>query len=295
MHFIRLRTNQDERYQTAMELYKNSFPLFEQREDQIQIEVLNHEDFCFNLIYDDEIFVGIILFWESEHVIYVEHFCINPQLRGKTYGKRALEILKQQKKPVILEIDPPVDEISRRRKEFYQRADFKVNDFIHIHPPYRKGFQGHELRILSYPELLSEDEYDNFNQYLRKTVMGVAMTLQIVDKNFSVYKVKDLPGEILDHEFTFISRTDRELSVISETHLVPKDCLIVEHGWNCFRIAEDASFGKYGMIAFLANIIAAEKTSTLVVGTYDTDYLMIKKEKFQQVIQALKDHGCFFI
>lgn len=121
------------------------------------------------------------------------------------------------------------------------------------------------------------------------------MILQIIDRDFSVYKVKEIPAELVKKEFTFVSATDQELSVISETQYVPDDALIVEHGWKCFRIAEDASFEKYGMIAFLADIIAREKTSTLVVGTYDTDYLFIKEEKFGQVIRALKENQCSFI
>ncbi|GLC81240.1 ACT domain-containing protein [Lacrimispora brassicae] len=121
------------------------------------------------------------------------------------------------------------------------------------------------------------------------------MILQIIDRCFSIYKVKEIPMKFLNNEFTFISTTDNELSIISESHLVPDDILKVENGWKCLRIAEDASFEKYGMIAFLANIIAAQKTSTLVVGTYDTDYLFIKQEKFEQVIQALKDNDCKFI
>lgn len=121
------------------------------------------------------------------------------------------------------------------------------------------------------------------------------MILQIIEKDFSIYMVREIPSDIIKNEFTFIGTTDKELSIITETCFVPKDALIVENDWKCFRIAEDASFEKYGMIAFLANIIAAQKTSTLVVGTYDTDYLFIKKEKFEQVIQALKDNGCTFI
>ena len=121
------------------------------------------------------------------------------------------------------------------------------------------------------------------------------MILQIIDKDFSIYKVQSIPSNLAKNPFTFLSITDNEVSMISESSLVPEDCFIIENGWKCFRIAEDASFEKYGMIAFLANIIAAEKTSTLVVGTYDTDYLFIKEEKFEQVIKALKDNGCTFI
>jgi hypothetical protein len=121
------------------------------------------------------------------------------------------------------------------------------------------------------------------------------MILQIVDKDFSIYKVKEMPTDLLKKEFVFVANTDHELSIISEQNLVPEDAIIVESNWKCFRIAEDASFEKYGMIAFLADIIAAEKTSTLVVGTYDTDYLFIKEDKFLQVKNALEAKGCKFI
>ena len=121
------------------------------------------------------------------------------------------------------------------------------------------------------------------------------MILKIIDKDFSIYKTKEVDSNILKNDFTFVGTTDNELSVISESRFVPKEVLKVEHGWKCFRIAEDASFEKYGMIAFLANIISSQKTSTLVVGTYDTDYLFVKEEKFEQVIQALKNNDCSFL
>lgn len=121
------------------------------------------------------------------------------------------------------------------------------------------------------------------------------MILQVVDKDFSIYKVDKLPEDILYNEYVFVGKTDSELSIISESSLVPENVLIVENGWKCFRIAEDASFEKYGMIAFLANIISAQKTSTLVVGTYDTDYLFIKEEKFEQVKEKLVENGCTFV
>lgn len=121
------------------------------------------------------------------------------------------------------------------------------------------------------------------------------MLLHSIDKEFSVYKTTKLSPRLLQGEFVFIGKTDSELSVICETRLVPDDALTAEHGWKCFRIAQDASFEKYGMISFLSGIIADQKASTLVIGTYDTDYLFVKKEKMDQVIHALIQNGCSFI
>lgn len=121
------------------------------------------------------------------------------------------------------------------------------------------------------------------------------MILQVIKKDFSIFKVKSINDEMLQHEFVFISKTDSELSVICESQYVIEDAILVEDGWGCFRIAEDASFGKYGMIAFLADIIAKQKTAILAVATYDTDYIFVKKDKLEGVINALIENGCSFI
>ncbi|AUM65255.1 GNAT family acetyltransferase [Brevibacillus laterosporus] len=57
---------------------------------------------------------------------------------------------------IILEIDPPVESISIRRKNFYMRPKQNVP---------------HELVIMSFPRRISELEYSQFNEYLVKTIM----------------------------------------------------------------------------------------------------------------------------
>lgn len=121
------------------------------------------------------------------------------------------------------------------------------------------------------------------------------MNLQLINREFSIFKTKDVSAELLQQEFVFVSKTDSELSVICETQYVVGEIVNIEHEWGCFKIADDASFEKYGMIAFLSEIIAKEKTGILVVATFDTDYIFIKKNKLQGVINALKENGCTFI
>lgn len=122
-----------------------------------------------------------------------------------------------------------------------------------------------------------------------------SMDLHMLKQKFSVCKVTELDPELLKKEFVFVGNTDQELSLICESSLVPDTYLALDEGWDCFRIAEDASFSKYGMIAFLADIIASLKTSILVVGTYDTDYILVKQEKMPAVVEALKENHCRFI
>ncbi len=171
MVFKRLQDSQDGLYLQAMQLYQTSFPLHEQRKPDAQRAILQEPDYQFNLLMEEDHLLGELLCWETPNFIYVEHLCILPQLRGQHCGSRALELLGQRGKPVILEIDPPIDDISLRRKGFYERAGYRENPFTHVHPPYREGFAGHPLVVMSYPRQLEREEYDRFYQYLCSVVM----------------------------------------------------------------------------------------------------------------------------
>lgn len=173
MKFIRLLSPDDNRLTEAMKLYEISFPNHEQREADSQRRILCHSEYHFDLIYDEDLFVGIILYWETEKFLYVEHFCIHPEMRNHRYGQRALELLNGKGKTVILEIDPPVDEISIHRKVFYERAGYQENPFEHVHPPYHEGNAGHPLMILSCPDPITSSDYEQFKWYLEHVVMEI--------------------------------------------------------------------------------------------------------------------------
>lgn len=171
MHFERLTTETHPLYKEASALYGISFPPHEQRETASQRRILSDPAYHFDLIFDENTFVGEVLYWETERFIYIEHYCMLPEMRGKGYGKAALDALKLKNKTLILEIDPPVDDISRRRKHFYERCGFKENPYPHVHPPYHKGNHGHDLVILSCPNPITQAEYNAFAAYLNHTVM----------------------------------------------------------------------------------------------------------------------------
>lgn len=171
---INIKSIEDEKhpmYQKALELYEISFPPHEQREKESQKEILQDKEYCFGLVYDQEVFVGLVLYWETEKFIYVEHLCIAPDMRNKQYGQKVLAFLEHRKKTVILEIDPPIDDTSKRRKAFYERCGFVENSFSHIHPPYHKGNKGHKLIIMTCPKSISPSLYDKFEQYLKTRIM----------------------------------------------------------------------------------------------------------------------------
>lgn len=172
MHFERLFSADDPRFRAVMDGYAVSFPPHEQREPDSQRAIMADGAYHFNLICDGDEAVGALLCWETETFFYVEHFFILPQLRGRACGSRALALLGARGKTVILEIDPPVDETSVRRRGFYERAGFRANPYHHVHPPYHAGNAGHELVVMSSPRTLTGEEYQAFADYLTARVMA---------------------------------------------------------------------------------------------------------------------------
>ena len=156
----------------AMEGYGVSFPRHEQRESGSQRAIMSHPEYHFDLILEGEEFTGCLLYWETEEFLYVEHFFILPERRNGGRGQRALELLAGKGKRVILEIDPVIDDISRRRKGFYERCGFVENPYPHVHPSYHEGNKGHDLVVMSCPEGLGVELYQSFYDYLCRTVMG---------------------------------------------------------------------------------------------------------------------------
>ena len=154
-----------------MALYAASFPGHEQRMPASQRRIMAHGQYHFGILHDGEGFAGLALYWDAGAYLYIEHLCIAPERRGQGLGTAALGLLAETGKPVILEIDPPVDAVSRRRQMFYERAGFTANPYPHIHPPYRPENPGHALVTMSRPRPLTEREYAAFAAYLAGTVM----------------------------------------------------------------------------------------------------------------------------
>lgn len=94
-----------------------------------------------------------------------------PKCAEEATVRRRSHFSASAKKTVIPEIDPPNDEVSVRRKAFYERAGYRANPFEHIHPPYHSEYKGHRLVVMTCPTAISENEYKNFNSYLENVVM----------------------------------------------------------------------------------------------------------------------------
>ena len=72
------------------------------------------------------------------------------------------------------------------------------------------------------------------------------MTIEIMDERFTVCKVESVPQELLDDRFCFVGKTDKELSLVCRTDLVPAQTLAREDGWRGMRVTGTLDFSLIG-------------------------------------------------
>ena len=93
--------------------------------------------------------LGLLTTWHFEEFIYIEHFAIDLNLRSQGHGTEAINtFIQEQDKPIILEAEPPTDDITRRRVGFYERCGLTLYDFPYIQPAYTPESNPVELRLM---------------------------------------------------------------------------------------------------------------------------------------------------
>lgn len=175
----RVRSMCDPMFAQAMLLYGQSFPAHELRLWGDQVWAMGDEAFMPMLAVQGGEFAGLCFCWNFGELLYVEHLSVDVELRGRGIGRQILEALAQLGKTVVLEIDPPADAVSIRRKGFYERCGYVENPFAHVHPPYRAGREGHALVVMSYPRALTQEAFDAFASSLRDRAMRYSQPRRI--------------------------------------------------------------------------------------------------------------------
>ena len=113
------------------------------------------------------------------------------------------------------------------------------------------------------------------------------MNLVTLPQELSVYQVADLKEIDFTQQPLFISVTEEEISVVSATANVPTNTINREDSWKAFKIEGVL----VGILAKIAALLAEKEISIFAVSTYNTDYVLIKTDKFDAAITALREGG----
>lgn len=121
------------------------------------------------------------------------------------------------------------------------------------------------------------------------------MEIKKIDHNFSVCQVEDYSLVNLNSEYSFIGKTDEEKSLVCITDEVPANVIQQDDGWKAFRIQGVLNFSLIGILAKIAAALADNGISIFAVSTYNTDYVLMKKENYQKALDVLNALGYMII
>lgn len=113
------------------------------------------------------------------------------------------------------------------------------------------------------------------------------MELKKLDYDLTVCKVASNLDFDLNKDFYFIGKTDEEYSLVCITEDTPMNTIERDDGWKAFRIQGVLDFSLIGILSKLSGILAENGIGIFAVSTFNTDYILIKKENFDRALNVL--------
>ncbi|MDR6552002.1 GNAT family N-acetyltransferase [Paenibacillus qinlingensis] len=158
----------EESFEEVFELMQVAFPETEIRTYEGQRALLPHPSYRIDAERDDQgQLLGFLASWNWSTFRFVEHIAVNVAIRGGGIGKRMLmKYMSSASTPIVLEVEPPTTLDATRRIEFYKRCGFHLNRFPYAQPPLREGQAMLPLHIMSYPNPLTESEFNPCKEVL---------------------------------------------------------------------------------------------------------------------------------
>ena len=117
------------------------------------------------------------------------------------------------------------------------------------------------------------------------------MKLKELPFDLTVCKAASMADIRMDAGFFFIGRTDEEISLVCRTEDTPAETTAREDGWRGFRIEGILDFSRTGILARISGILAEAGIGIFAVSTYNTDYVLVKKENMRRAMAALAAAG----
>ena len=115
------------------------------------------------------------------------------------------------------------------------------------------------------------------------------LTLSVLPQKLGVCRLdkeSPIPTWIEGDIFFSITKTDDEPSIACSEDRIPNN-IKAEKSWRAFKVEGPLDFSLTGILASLASPLAEAKISIFVISTFDTDYLFVKSNKFDQAVKVL--------
>jgi len=117
------------------------------------------------------------------------------------------------------------------------------------------------------------------------------MEIKTLDYDFSVCKVSNYSCVNFESKYCFIGKTDEENSLVCITNDVPANSTERDDGWKAFRIQGILDFSLIGILSKISTLLAENEIGIFAISTYNTDYILTKKENYDKAIGVLLKAG----
>jgi hypothetical protein len=90
--------------------------------------------------------------------------------------------------------------------------------------------------------------------------------------------------------FFSVTRSADELSIVCEEHRVPES-VRAERGWVGLKLEGPFPFSMTGVLASFLQPLAEAKIPVFAISTFDTDYVLVKREDLERAKKTLAAAG----
>lgn len=119
------------------------------------------------------------------------------------------------------------------------------------------------------------------------------LVLSTLDGFFAICKLNPqtkIPNWSLKGEFYSITRTSEELSILCPQKIIPDEITSVGR-WRGLKIEGPFKFTEIGILNSITAPLASVKISLLSISTFDTDYVFIQDDQFEDALLILAANG----
>lgn len=117
------------------------------------------------------------------------------------------------------------------------------------------------------------------------------MEIKAINRDFSICKVDNYLSANLDAEYCFMGKTDEENSLVCLKCDVPENTAARDDDWRAFRICGVLDFSLIGILSEISTLLAENKIGIFAISTYNTDYILVKKENYNKALEVLENAG----
>lgn len=99
-----------------------------------------------------------------------------------------------------------------------------------------------------------------------------------------------VPDWALKGDFTSVTRTLDELSIVCATENLPTD-VQSSHRWICLKLEGPFPFSQTGVLLSFIEPLSTNGIPIFAISTYDTDYVLIQEEFAGASLKVLQEAG----